>query len=93
MHFSILARQFASQTLEKQKKDFQSWGILADWHHCYQTFDKTYIIDQIRLFWQLYKKVRMKRVQRLFVIDMSIGSTLSAIQANQLVATYSISTS
>ncbi|CAF4958600.1 unnamed protein product, partial [Rotaria socialis] len=27
-----LARQFATEALEKQKQDFQSWGILADWN-------------------------------------------------------------
>ncbi|CAF1318840.1 unnamed protein product [Adineta ricciae] len=51
-----LARQFASETLEKQKAELQSWGILADWSNCYKTFDKGYIIDQIKLFWILYQK-------------------------------------
>lgn len=51
------ARQFATEALEKQKKDFQSWGILADWNNCYRTFDKEFIMDEIRLFWNLYKKV------------------------------------
>ncbi|CAF1312662.1 unnamed protein product [Rotaria sordida] len=51
-----LARQFATEALEKQKTEFQSWGILADWNNCYRTFDKDYIIDQIRLFWRLYQK-------------------------------------
>ncbi|UJR30593.1 hypothetical protein I4U23_018120 [Adineta vaga] len=51
-----LARQFATETSDKQKAEFQSWGILADWNHCYRTLDKEYIIDQIRLFWKLYEK-------------------------------------
>lgn len=52
-----IARQFATEALEKQKDEFQSWGILADWTNCYKTFDKQYIIDQIRLFWKLYQNV------------------------------------
>jgi isoleucyl-tRNA synthetase len=45
------------EALEKQKEEFLSWGILADWKNCYKTFDKQYIIDQIRLFWKLYQNV------------------------------------
>ncbi|CAF1220323.1 unnamed protein product [Adineta steineri] len=51
-----LARQFATEELEKQKNEFHSWGILADWNNCYRTFNKEYIIDQIKLFWKLYQK-------------------------------------
>lgn len=53
-----LARQFAIEALEQQKKDFQSWAILADWKNSYKTFDKNFIADQLKLFWKLYKKVR-----------------------------------
>ncbi|CAF0932904.1 unnamed protein product [Didymodactylos carnosus] len=52
------ARQFATDAIELQKKEFQSWSILADWNNCYKTFDKEYIIDEIKLFWKLYEKVR-----------------------------------
>jgi isoleucyl-tRNA synthetase len=45
------------EALIKQKEEFQSWGILADWKNCYKTFDKQYIIEQIRLFWKLYQNV------------------------------------
>lgn len=55
--FLLLARKFATEALEKQKAEFQSWGILADWNNCYRTFDKEYIVDQIKLFWDLYQKV------------------------------------
>jgi len=51
-----LARQFATEALEQQKKDFQSWAILADWKNSYKTFDKNFIADQLKLFWKLYKK-------------------------------------
>ena len=52
-----LARQFATDALEQQKKDFQSWAILADWNNSYKTFDKSFIAEQLKLFWKLYKKV------------------------------------
>lgn len=54
----FIARKYASKEIEKQKTVFKSWGILADWEkNCYYTYDKKYIQNQIRQFYELFKKV------------------------------------
>lgn len=53
------ARNFASQTLKKQTQSFESWGVLGDWHEktkVYRTFDKEYVKNQIRIFYDMYEK-------------------------------------
>lgn len=53
-----LARIFASQAIDNQKKAFKSWGILGDWDNkCYFTFNKSYVQNQLRQFYSLYEKV------------------------------------
>lgn len=40
-------------------KEFESWGITADWDSnegIYRTFDKSYIKNQLELFYRLYEK-------------------------------------
>lgn len=57
MHFCV-AREFATSALNVQKKTFKTWGLLADWEkQCYYTYDKSYVQNQLRQFFSLYKKV------------------------------------
>ncbi|XP_063995593.1 isoleucine--tRNA ligase, mitochondrial [Diachasmimorpha longicaudata] len=52
-----LARTYAQKELERQKKAFISWGVMADWASgCYFTHDKTYINNQLHQFLNLYSK-------------------------------------
>ncbi|KAL1465388.1 hypothetical protein WDU94_004966 [Cyamophila willieti] len=54
------ARSFASETIRTQKAEFESWGVLADWKsNCYYTFDKDYVKNQLRQFYNLYKQVSL----------------------------------
>ncbi|CAH2057017.1 unnamed protein product, partial [Iphiclides podalirius] len=51
-----IARAFALETVLKQKKAFQSWGVMADWDKsCYLTLDKHYVQNQLRQFYKMYK--------------------------------------
>lgn len=50
------ARKFAIETIEKQKSEFSTWGITADWTNIYRTFDASYIENQLRIFGELYRK-------------------------------------
>lgn len=50
------ARKFAMDTLEKQKTEFSTWGITADWTNVYRTFDANYIKNQLRIFGELYRQ-------------------------------------
>lgn len=56
---SILARNFSLQTLDKQKAEFASWGVTADWNDpksIYRTLDASYIQNQMRIFHELYER-------------------------------------
>lgn len=56
---SQLARDFATSTIEKQKAEFESWGVIGDWtnrNQMYRTYDAAYIQNQLNLFYQLYGK-------------------------------------
>ncbi len=53
------ARNFALQTLDKQKAEFASWGVTADWNDAksiYRTLDPSYIQNQMRIFCELYER-------------------------------------
>jgi Isoleucyl-tRNA synthetase len=58
MYHLISAKNFALETINTQKAEFESWGVLADWeHNCYHTFDKEYVKNQLCQFYNLYKQV------------------------------------
>ncbi len=65
----FIARNFARTSIEEQKKAFQTWGLLADIENeCYYTYDKNYIKNQLRQFYNLYEKVsRFLKGKVLFV--------------------------
>ncbi|KAJ2938979.1 hypothetical protein O0L34_g17794 [Tuta absoluta] len=51
-----IAREFALETVAKQKEVFKSWGVMADWEkQCYLTLNKGYIQNQLRQFYKMYK--------------------------------------
>jgi hypothetical protein len=43
-----MARAFAGKTVEKQRKEFMSWGIMGDWQNPYLTMSKDYVKNQVR---------------------------------------------
>eukprot|EP00808_Paulinella_micropora_P009215 g68816.t1 len=49
------ARNFALGTVEKQKREFQEWGILGDWENCYRSLDPAYEARQLRLFGEMHR--------------------------------------
>lgn len=52
----VSARNFATETIEKQRKAFQSWGIIGDWDNTYKTYNVNYIKNEIKQFYNLYQK-------------------------------------
>lgn len=71
------ARAFALDTLDKQKNEFASWGITADWNDIYRTLDSTYIQNQLRLFAELYKKKLVYRDMKPVFWSPSSGTALA----------------
>uniref|UniRef100_A0A1B0FCG8 isoleucine--tRNA ligase n=1 Tax=Glossina morsitans morsitans TaxID=37546 RepID=A0A1B0FCG8_GLOMM len=53
------SRQFALDAIERQKNQFRSWGVLANWNNIskvYLTFNSNFIVKQLNLFLDLYEK-------------------------------------
>lgn len=50
------ARRLAEEAVEKQKRSFQQWAIMADWDHAWRTMDKGFEIKQLAVFRDLVKK-------------------------------------
>ena len=62
MEFFFRARQFAQSTLETQRAEFRSWGVMADWERPYKTMDPEFVKRELRLFYQLVKEGKMFRL-------------------------------
>ncbi|XP_037939723.1 isoleucine--tRNA ligase, mitochondrial-like [Teleopsis dalmanni] len=53
------SRQFALNAIKNQKTEFRNWGILSDWDdpkNIYLTTNPDFIINQLKLFLNLYEK-------------------------------------
>lgn len=53
------ARKFAMEAIQKQKKSFESWGVVGSWNdesQTYRTIDKGYIKNQLKVFFTMYQK-------------------------------------
>ena len=50
------ARELAADTVNKQKRSFQEWAIMADWEHAWKTMDKDFELNQLGVFKTLVKK-------------------------------------
>src|SRR3954452_2201247 len=51
-----LCRAYASEQIERQKKDFQRLGVLGDWDHPYTTMNARNEADEIRTLGRLLEK-------------------------------------
>ncbi|GAB5593821.1 isoleucine-tRNA ligase [Umbelopsis nana] len=51
-----VARERALLEVEKQKKDFMSWGVMGDWDKPYLTLNKDFEIRQLKVFSEMVKK-------------------------------------
>ena len=56
LNIRSVARTFARQTIERQKAEFVSWGVMADWDNPYVTMDPDCVKQEIKAFFQLFKK-------------------------------------
>ncbi|KAL4705451.1 hypothetical protein ACJJTC_007023 [Scirpophaga incertulas] len=52
-----IAKKFALETVQRQKEAFKSWGVMADWdNQSYLTLNKSYVQNQLRCFYEMFKK-------------------------------------
>ena len=50
------ARKTAHKAIAVQKKEFQEFGLMADWDNIYRTFDTPYAIRQLKVFQEMAKR-------------------------------------
>lgn len=50
------ANQLAARTVEEQKKEFRSWGVMGEWDNPYKTMDLDFEIRQLGVFREMVKK-------------------------------------
>ena len=74
------ARKFASEAILKQKKSFESWGVVGSWQddsQIYRTFDKSYIKNQLKMFSIMFKKGLIYRDLKPVFWSPSSGTALA----------------
>jgi isoleucyl-tRNA synthetase len=54
------ASQLAGRTIEEQKKEFRSWGVMGEWDTPYKTMDRDFEIRQLGVFREMVKKGKDK---------------------------------
>lgn len=50
------ASQLAGRTIEKQKEEFRSWGVMGEWATPYKTMERDFEIRQLGVFREMVKK-------------------------------------
>uniref|UniRef100_A0A2P2I931 isoleucine--tRNA ligase n=1 Tax=Hirondellea gigas TaxID=1518452 RepID=A0A2P2I931_9CRUS len=56
LHIRRIARKFSEKWVEKQKRGFLRWGVLADWDNAYLTSQPRYIARQLNIFDRLMQQ-------------------------------------
>lgn len=49
------ARSLAADTVKEQMMGFKEWGIMADWNKAWKTMDKSFEMEQLRVFQEMVK--------------------------------------
>nr|POF15454.1 isoleucine--trna ligase [Quercus suber] len=59
-----VAAQLASETVEKQKESFKSWGIVGEWDNPYRTMNQDFETRQLGVFREMVSKGLISRHHR-----------------------------
>jgi len=66
------ASQLAGRTIEEQKKEFRSWGVMGEWDNPYKTMDRDFEIRQLGVFREMVKKGKTEPRERSTADSSSI---------------------
>lgn len=58
------ASQLAGRTIEKQKEEFRSWGVMGEWDAPYKTMDRDFETRQLGVFREMVKKGKHRSHRR-----------------------------
>jgi len=50
------ARDLATETIDKQRESFRSWGVMGEWDEPYRTMDQEFEIRQLGVFREMVRK-------------------------------------
>ncbi|KAG0334068.1 Isoleucine--tRNA ligase, mitochondrial, partial [Podila horticola] len=59
-----ISKATAASAVEAQKKDFLSYGVMADWDNAYKTMDRDYEVQQLNVFFGMMKKGLIYRANK-----------------------------
>ncbi|KAI9233160.1 isoleucyl-tRNA synthetase [Podila verticillata NRRL 6337] len=59
-----VSKATAASAVEAQKKDFLSYGVMADWDNAYKTMDRDYEVQQLNVFFGMMKKGLIYRANK-----------------------------
>lgn len=59
-----VSKATAASAVEAQKKDFLSYGVMADWDNAYKTMDRDYEVQQLNVFYGMMKKGLIYRANK-----------------------------
>ena len=59
--FRKLCREYASEQVSRQKKDFKRLGILADWENPYLTSDKEFESSTLKVLEKIYNNGHLQK--------------------------------
>lgn len=72
-----LARQFALEMIEEQKKGFRDFAIMTDWNSIYRTLTVDYIVRQLRVFQTLLLRGLIFRDNKPVYWSVESGTALA----------------
>ncbi|KAI7657157.1 isoleucyl-tRNA synthetase, partial [Hortaea werneckii] len=58
------ARALATETIERQRESFRSWGVMGEWERPYKTMDREFEIQQLGVFREMVRKGLVSRHHR-----------------------------
>lgn len=75
--FRELCREYATEQIARQKKDFIRLGVLGDWDHPYLTMDYKTEADTVRTLGEIYKAGYLYRGAKPVQFCLDCGSSLA----------------
>ncbi|XP_053952529.1 isoleucine--tRNA ligase, mitochondrial isoform X1 [Anastrepha ludens] len=75
-----MSRDFALSAMQRQKHEFRSWGVLSDWlneENIYLTMRPNFIINQLKMFMDLYERGLVYRALKPVYWSPSSGTALA----------------
>ncbi len=71
------SRSLAEQCIERQRNGFKRWAVTAQWDTPYLTFDRNYVIEELKIVMEMFEKGLLLRGKRPVYFSPSSQSVLA----------------